>query len=117
MKRLLLSIAISFLLVTAYMTVSTIIFILSGQNIALVSYLDLPIKLPRILFYYFYQPSAEDFSTDFYVRQMFLDLFSFIANVLLYPIPVYILLTVFSRTRRKVELTQTEPPLPPSFAS
>jgi hypothetical protein len=118
MKRLLLAIAIGFLLVTAYMIVSSVVFVLGGQNISLVPYLDLPVRLPKIVFYYFSPPMAEDFSPAFNGRKVFLGLFAYVANILLYSIPAYFLLTVFLRRRKKVELTQAvEPPPPPSFAS
>ena len=117
MKRLLLAIAIGFLLVTAYMIFSSVIFLLSGQNVAIVPYLDLPVRLPKIIIYYFSPPTAEDFSTELSERKAFLGLLAFGINVLLYSILAYILLAVFSRRRKKVELTQAEPPPPPSFVS
>ena len=116
MKRLLLAIAIGFLLVTVYMIVSSIIFVLSGQNVAIVPYLDLPVRLPKIILYYFSPPIAEDFSPELTQRKAIFGLLAFGINVLLYSIVAYILLTIFSRRRKKVELTQAEPPPPPSFA-
>ena len=118
MKRLLLAIAIGFLLVTAYMIVSSVIFVLSGQNVAIVPYLDLPVRLPKIIIYYFSPPTAADFSTELSERKAILGFLAFAINVLLYSIIAYILLTVFSRRRKKVELTrEVEPPPPPSFVS
>jgi hypothetical protein len=117
MKRLLLAAAIGFVLVTAYMIISSVIFVLSGQNIALVPYLDLPVRLPKIVFYYLSPPTAEDFSHEFTERKILLALFSYIANVLIYSIPAYILLRVISQRRKKAELPQPDPPPPPSFVN
>ena len=116
MKRLLLAIAIAFLLVTVYMIGSSVIFILSGQNLAIVPYLDLPVRLPKIIIYYFSPPTAEDFSTKFTTRRWVFALLVFGTNALLYSIPAYILLTIFSRTRKKiVSARELEPPPPPTF--
>jgi ABC-type Na+ efflux pump permease subunit len=117
MKRLLLAIAIGLFVVTTYMIVSSLIFVQSGQNLAIVPYLDLPVKLPKIVFYYFSPPIAEDFSPEPTQRKLLIGLFAYIANILLYSILAYILLTIFRRRRTKDELKQTQPPAPPSFAN
>jgi hypothetical protein len=48
-KSLLLSIAIGFVVVTIYTTAAAVCFVLSGENMALVPYLDLPMRLPKVV--------------------------------------------------------------------
>jgi hypothetical protein len=117
MKRILLSIAIGFGLVTAYMMFSSITFVLSGGNIELVSYLDLPVRLPKTVFFYLSPPTAEDFSPALTQRRIFLTTFFYLANGLLYSIAAYILIRLVSRRRRRFALSPTEPPPPPTFVN
>ena len=117
MKRILLSIAIGFVLVTAYMIVASVIHVLSGQKAELVPYLDLPMRLPKALFFYLLPPTAEDLTPVMNQKKILLAAVVYLANALLYSIPVYIVLTFILRGRRKVELTRMEPPPPPSFVN
>ncbi|HEX8458269.1 MAG TPA: hypothetical protein VF656_13290 [Pyrinomonadaceae bacterium] len=121
MRRVLLSIAVSFGLIATYAFSVAIIFILTGENTELLTYLDYPLRLPKFLPYYLSPPTAEDFSPLMNQRKILVAIFVYAANVLLYSLPAYLLLTLISRRisrRRKVELTQTEPPPPPpSFAN
>lgn len=113
MKRILLSVAISFCLLAAYMTISSTIFILSGEPGGLMPYLDLPVRLPKAVFFYFSPPTAEDFSPALMTqRRIFLTVFFYLANVLLYSIPAYILIRIISRRRRGFESARAEPPPP-----
>lgn len=115
MKRILLSVAVSFCLVAAYMLISSIIFILSGEPVGLVPYLDLPVRLPKAVFFHLSPPTAEDFSPGLNERRIFLAVFFYLANVLLYSIPVYILIRIISRRRRGVGPAPAQPPPPPTF--
>jgi hypothetical protein len=115
MKRILLSIAISLGAVTAYMMISSIIFILSGEPGELLPYLDLPVRLPKAVFFYLSPPTEEDFSPVVNQRKAFLTVFFYLANVLLYSIPAYILIRLISRRRRGVESAPAGPPPPPMF--
>lgn len=103
------------MLVTDYMIAVATIFNLSGDDQALLWYLDLPMALPKALFFYFVPPTAEDFSQVMTQRKVLMTIFFYIANTLLYAIPVYILLTVISRKRRGVAVDEVEPPRPPSL--
>lgn len=117
MKRLLLSIVVGFVLVTAYMMVAAVMLVVSGYKIELVPYLDLPMRLPKVVFFYLFPPTAEDFSQHMNQKQLVLAILAYLANVLLYSIPAYIFITLSSRWRRKVALPQMEPPPPPSFVN
>jgi len=115
-KRLLLSIAIGFGIVTIYTTAAAVAFLLSGENRALVPYLDLPMRLPKAIFFYLFPPTAQDFTGVMDQRRMLLTVLAYIANGLLYSIPSYGLFRLISRYRRTPRRSQLEPPLPPSFA-
>ena len=115
MKRLLLSIAIGFLVVTVYTTAAAVCFVLSGENMALVPYLDLPMRLPKAVFFYLFPPTAQDFSQVMDQRRFVFLVFAYLVNCLLYSIPAYVVLILISRKKRSVNLAQLEPPMPPSF--
>lgn len=89
MKRISLSMATGLMLVTDYTIAAPVIFFLSGENKRLLPYLNFPTALPRALFSYFFQPTGDP-------SPLLLVAF-FIANTLLYAIPVYLLLTLLSR--------------------
>ncbi len=115
MKRILLSILIAFVLVTVYMVAVSIIFLLNNEDVSIVLYINLPVRLPQIIYYYFYPPTTEDYRLQFSQRKVFLGLSFFAANVLLYSILVYFIWNFLSRFR-KPKLLQTEtPPPPPTF--
>jgi uncharacterized membrane protein len=98
MTRLLLSIASGLVLVTAYMIVVAGVFILSGENMQLLPYLDLPLRLPKALFFYLFPPTAEDFTTQ---KSIVFASFAYIGNVVLYAIPAYALIdTYFTQHER-----------------
>lgn len=118
MKRILLAIAAGFVLVTAYTIVVSAIIVLSGRGMELVPYLDLPMRLPKAIFFYVFPPTAEDFTPVMNQKKILLGVSLYIANVLLYSIPAYLIITLISRRKRKVEPAQPEqPPPPPSFVN
>src|SRR5215813_4327857 len=111
-----LAIAIGFGVVTIYTTAAAVGFVVSGENPALVPYLDLPMRLPKAMFFYLFPPTARDFSGVMDQRRMLLTVFAYIANGFLYSVPSYGLLHFISRYRRDPRRAAPEPPLPPSFA-
>lgn len=113
MKRILLPLAIGFGLVTAYMMFSSITFILAGERRELVSYVDLPVRLPKSVFFYMSPPTAEDFSPVINRRKILLTVSFYLANVLLYSILAYTLVRLSSRRRTIFESARAEPPPPP----
>lgn len=115
MRRILLSIAAGFVLVTTYVVVASGIFILSGRKMELLPYVDLPMRLPKFIFFHLFPPTAEDFVPAMNQKKALLGVFFYIVNVLLYSIPAYLIITLITRGRRKVDPLQTEPPPPPSF--
>ena len=117
MKRILLAVVIGSGLVTAYMMFSFITFMLAGEHRGLVPYFDLPVRLPKAVFFYLSPPTAEDFSPVMNQRKMFLTVFFYLANVLIYSIPAYILLRLISRRGRRFESARSEPPPPPTFVN
>jgi hypothetical protein len=117
MKRILQSVAVGFVLVTAYMMFSSVTFMLAGEHKELVPYLDLPVRLPKAVFFYLSPPIAEDFSPMMNQRKIFLIVFFYLANVLLYSIPAYILVRLISRRRRRFDMARMGSPPPPTFVN
>jgi hypothetical protein len=114
-KRLFLTIAISTALVAVYMIVVSVIYIAAGQNTALVPYLDVPVRLPKIVYFYFYPPTAADYQINS-ARQIILGLTFLVINIFLYSIPVYFVLRLIGK-RRTVNLKRIDmPPAPPLFS-
>ena len=117
MKHILLSIAIGFGLVTAYMMFSSITFILAGEHKELVPYLDLPVRLPKAIYFHLFPPVAEDFSPVMNQRKICLMVFFYLANGLLYSIPVYTIVRPISRRMSRAESARAGPPPPPTFVN
>jgi hypothetical protein len=116
MKRILLSMAVGLGLVTAYMMFSSITFILAGEHKELVPYLDLPVRLPKAVFFRLFPPTAEDyFSPLMTQRKILLMVFFYLANVMLYSIPAYILIRLITRKGRRSQSARAGPPPPPTF--
>ena len=78
---------------------------------------DIPMRLPKVLYYRIFPPTAEDYSVQFSLKRVVLAFGFFIANVLIYSIPAFIFLTLISRFReRQTQTTDNDsPPAPPSF--
>ena len=116
MKRILLAFAISFVLVVAYMIVVSVIFVAYGQDAQLVPYLDVPVRLPKIVYFYFKPPTAADYQINS-ARQVVLGLSFVVINIFLYSIPVYFLLRLIGKRRKTETQKINTPPAPPSFES
>ncbi|HVE58739.1 MAG TPA: hypothetical protein VNB22_18035 [Pyrinomonadaceae bacterium] len=113
MKRILAAVLISFVFLFIYMAVMTYLYIHNSQNGRWVTNFAYPIALPKVVYYSFFQPTAEEFQIES-SKAKFLSAIFFITNVLLYSLPIYGLLTLFSK-RQKSKLPSTEPPYPPTF--
>ena len=82
------------MLVTDYMIAAAAVFFLSGENKKLLPYLNFPTGLPRALYSYFVPTTS--------LSQVLLVSF-FVANTLLYALPVYLLLTLLSRNKAETK--------------
>jgi hypothetical protein len=96
MKRVLLAIAAAFVLVTSYTTIAGIIFVLSGEPYWLVPYLDLPMRIPKKVYFSIVPPGPDVFLGVTSQRHIFLIAVFYVLNVLIYSIPSYIALTAIS---------------------
>lgn len=119
MKRIFLAIGIGFALVFGYLAVSSVVVLMMSKDPAhldmdLVSMVDIPMRLPKYVYYYFYPPTAEDYSAHFNMRRTFAAVLIFASNVLLYSIPPYLVILATARTRKpNTELLEVPPP--PAF--
>src|SRR5215212_4239143 len=116
MKRILLALAAALVLVTVYTITLALVVALSGKY-WIISYLGVPVSLPKTVYFYIFPPTADDFSSRVTEKKILLTMVAYLINILLYSIPFYILFTIIARRRRKFPTTQPEPPLPPSFGS
>lgn len=116
MKRILLSILIAFVLVVIYLTITSIIFLTSNYNLSVLAYIDFPMRLPKLIYFSLFPPTKQDYSMEFSQRTAILGIFFFVANVLLYSIPVYFILLIIGKFR-KAKPEQTMSPPPPPFVS
>src|SRR5688572_16803236 len=97
MKRVLLSFAISFGMLIVYAMISVVVVVAVSQDIErldpeAIAMVDLPFRAPKYAYYYFFPPTAADYSTnakDIGVKKAVLAVGFFITNVLLYAIPVF----------------------------
>ncbi len=122
MKHFLLSIGISLALIIGYLTVTTVIVLASTKDWsyldpAVVASVDKPLRLPKAVSYYFFPPTAKDFSTstnlaDMRATRVILALSFFVVNVLIYAVPVYVLLILGSKYWKRRHHSQTQTILP-----
>jgi hypothetical protein len=122
MKKVLLSLAISFGLLVVYLIVSDVILILLSPDI---NHLDLklawevglPVSLPKVVYYHFFPPTAEDYTQQIGVRRALISLMLMVANVFIYAVPAYLILLIVSKRRKSEGLSPTidVPPPPPSY--
>jgi len=108
MKRVFLSIAIAFIFVVSYLIMLLVLFLNNDKKGIGMTALLYPISLPNVIYYYFFPLPPPD--------TLLPKLLFFISNVLLYSIPFYLLLILFSKLR-KTKVPSTEPPSPPTFDS
>lgn len=116
MKRILIAIGIGFVLVFGYLVASGAVLLIMSKdpahlNIDLASKLDIPMRLPKYIYYYFFPPTAEDYSTHFNLRKTLAAVLMFVSNVLIYSIPPYLVLLTIARMRKpKAGMIETPPP-------
>lgn len=58
----------------------------------IVNTVDIPMRLPKLIYFYFSPPTAEDYSMKLTVNKALLAGLFLITNILIYAVPVYILL-------------------------
>lgn len=114
MKRILLSIAIAFAFVIFYLTIVTIIRTFVNHNNPLIFYLNLPVRFPQAVYFYF-SPASIDTRGELTKWKVILAALFFIVDVLVYSIPAYFILRFISRFKKYEPLPTVEPPPPPKF--
>ena len=106
MKRIKLSLVISQILFVCYVLGMTFLAgVLFHDNDWVGAIAAAPLSLPEVVLYYFY---PYELSYGFGL------LFGFVANVILYAIPIYGVLTILERRRSRV-VPYSDPPPPPTF--
>ena len=125
MKLFLISIGITFVLIMAYLLAAVVVVVAISPDLAnldptLIGKVDIPFRGPKYLYYYFFPPTAADFSTnpaDIGLRKAVIAVVFLVVNLLLYSLPVYILMRFFTRLRNanRLDRSTNSPPSPPSF--
>src|SRR5215207_2168258 len=125
MKLFLISLGITFVLIVTYLMVGVVVVIAtspdqSNLNPSAIAMVDVPFRGPKLVYYYFFPPNAEDFSTnpsDLGLKKAVLAVGFFVANLMLYSIPVYLLLRFGRRPRKRKhrDALHHSPPSPPQF--
>ena len=119
MKRFLLALAISFGLIVVYGVTASVIVLLASHNhdqlnAAAIYQVDIPLRLPKIVYFYFFPPSAQDYSTrlsSYTPQKAGLAIAFSVVNIFIYAIPVYVALTIISRLRKPAS-SSAQPPSP-----
>jgi hypothetical protein len=88
MKKVLLSLMLSFVLICVYLTISTIFVFATDNKLTVGSIIDYPLRLPKIIFYYFFPPNQDDFAQVFSLRKLTVGLVVFFGNLILYSLPI-----------------------------
>lgn len=109
MKKILLSLLISFVLIVGVLVAGGILVVVTSTdmhnlNRSTIAMVDKPFRLPKYIYYRLYPPTAEDFSTDassLAPRRAVLGVALFVANVLLYSVPAYLLLLLLGFVRKE----------------
>ena len=120
MKRVILSIAISAAFLAAYLAVSAavVIFLSPGSdryNMSVVKMVQFPVTIPNYIYYQFFPPTAEDFSQTMSAKKAVIATAFLLMNIVLYTIPVYIILSIVAKFRKKKLRDSAVPPSPPQF--
>jgi hypothetical protein len=113
MRRVLLSVGIGFVLVMSYlglvMTLYVGEFVSRPTSDTLSLPLLLPVVAPRLLFEW---SAIGNFGTK---HRLAAGVYLVFANVIIYSIPVYLILSLIKRKKRKPIAASTAPPPPPEF--
>lgn len=123
MKKILLSILISFVFLTGYLLVAGVIVVVMSKGSptldrTAIGWVDAPLRLPKYIYYKIVPPTAEDYSTDtasLGARKTIVAIGFFVSNVLLYSVPIYFVVILIFRARKQVTVPNEEPPPPTQF--
>jgi ABC-type Na+ efflux pump permease subunit len=114
MKVFLHSILLAFVLICLWLSIATVFVVTNNFDVAKVPFVDLPLRLPKIIFFYFSPPTPQDYMTGFSIRKLVFGLCVFFGNLFLYATPIYLLLLFFKRTKTE-QIRNEIPPPPPTF--
>lgn len=123
-KKLLISFALGFGFVFVYLIFSSVVMLVltnglqDTQAVYRVTYIDLPLRLPKIVFYYLFPPTAEDYALTLSTKKALVSGLIFATNILIYWAIAFVCLTLWNRfSRPKPAPTQSvlSPPPPPIF--
>lgn len=106
---------ISAAILIIYLIVASIIAVMSGMNPQVVIKVGIPTSLPKIVYFYFFPPTAEDFKMTLTAKVAVLGLASLIVNLVLYAIPPFLILSLLRLPRKKIKALSDYPPLPTEF--
>jgi hypothetical protein len=112
MRRVLLSIGIGFVLVIGYVVLAFILYtrgFVSLSNSVVPVPLMLPLLLSRLVFDL---ATIQNFQQS---HQVIAGIYFLFINAIVYSVPVYLILGLIKRIRRKPEPVATDPPPPPEF--
>ena len=118
MKRLLFSLVLGTVFVVLYLSVGAVIImsLTNGfQDTSHIPTVDYAMRLPKIVYYYFYPPTSVDYSVELSAKKGLLGTAFLLANVGIYSLAAYILLSIFSRFHKVKPEVKANPPPPPSF--
>ncbi|MCU0240737.1 MAG: hypothetical protein MUC29_14950 [Pyrinomonadaceae bacterium] len=99
MKKIVLSVLVAFLVICIYLTISIIYVVTTDFKLEAGSLIDIPFRLPKLIFYYFSPPNSEDFSQGLSTRKLIVGLITFFGNLLIYSIPIYVILSLFQKKK------------------
>jgi hypothetical protein len=120
MKKILLSIGLSTILLIGYLMASTVVVVALSERIdnlnrEAVALVDVPLRLPKLVYYYIVPPTAEDYSMQIGPKRAVLAGVFYVANTILYAVPIYFMIRVFTGYRELGTPEQTPPPPPPDL--
>jgi hypothetical protein len=118
MKRLLWSVGISVALLVAYLGISAVVVVALSPDPdhydpKVVKMVQFPVQIPTSAYYYFFPPTADDFSQQLNMKKAAIATAIFVVNVVLYAIPVYVILSIAGRFQKKRITPSAIPPSPP----
>ena len=125
MKLWLISAGFTFILMVGYLLLATVVVLVmshdtSNLDPSVIRGVDFPFRGPKYVYYYFFPPTAVDFSTNpediGFTRAALAGVF-FITNLLLYSLPVHFLIRLILRSWKvnQHEGSLESPPAPPRF--
>jgi len=115
-KRILLSLGLSAVLLIGSLVVGAVIVVVASQgqsqyNVGVVRMVDLPVRPMKAFYYLMLPPRPVDYSqTAFDSRKVLGVCFIYIGSVVLYAVPIFGILTFVSRRRKREPLMDPPPP-------